>query len=708
MRRTKRCLIILLLSVLSASLLSTNVTAISKDNIPYDSYQFWNYQNGGYAVMPQPDCYVPQFSLGGKELIYEDFIEPTAIAGDKELYILDSGASKIVVLDREYKLSRVITEINYEGETLRFDGARGIYVDSNSNIYICDTQHERIIILNSAGELTRLIGRPVSDVIPETLKFNPISVTVDSRGNLLVLSEGCYYGAMVFDNEYNFTNFFGSNIVSATVFDFIKELITDVFTTDAKRQASLQALPFTFSDLCYDSGFLYTVSDITQNGKGQLRKLTFDGTNIYGGTGESDNIRFGVRGGGTRLANNSYIDSNLIAVALDSYGNVYALDSGYEKVYVYNQRCELITVFGGGMGSGNQIGTFSDSCDITFFGEDCIVLDKTQKTFTTFTVTDYGKNLFKANSAFLEGDYQDAKQYWEKVNLEDPYNQMAYTGIARALIETEDYNTAMEIARKGDDGYSYQLAFYQVRQRFINNHFLWIFIIAAAALIALIWLAFYTKRNSDKALIKNVKLRNFTHIIIHPVNAFGNIRNGAGSVSVASVMLLMLYVSQVLAITSCGFMHRTYDRSNYNSFLTFLGTTGVAILFITLNFLVSTLMQGRGRFKDVYIAVGYSITPLVLYNFLYLILSQVLVYDEASIFFVFETIAWVWTIFLIIIGLTIIHDYEFGSLVKSVAITLIGMVIAVFLGLLVLTLFQNLYNFFRDLIKEFLLHQSLK
>jgi len=134
----------------------------------------------------------------------------------------------------------------------------------------------------------------------------------------------------------------------------------------------------------------------------------------------------------------------------------------------------------------------------------------------------------------------------------------------------------------------------------------------------------------------------------------------------------------------------------------------VAILFITLNFLVSTLMQGRGRFKDVYIAVGYSITPLVLYNFLYLILSQVLVYDEASIFFVFETIAWVWTIFLIIIGLTIIHDYEFGSLVKSVAITLIGMVIAVFLGLLVLTLFQNLYNFFRDLIKEFLLHQSLK
>lgn len=710
MRKIKRLLFALLVSLLICATLCINVSAVSKDSVPYDSYQYWNYQNGGYTVMPQPDVYVPDISLNGNDIIGEAFSEPSAIAGsDIELYVLDSGASRIIVLDKNYQLSRIVENISYNGEALNFDGAQGVYVDKDNILYICDTQHNRVILLNTAGEVIKLITRPVSDIIPETLQFNPISVVKDTRGDILVLSEGCYYGAMVFDSEGNFKNFFGSNMVSTTVFAFIKELITDIFTTDAKRQASLQALPYTFSDFCLRDGFLYTVSDITQNGRGQLRKLTFNGSNIYGGSGESDGIRFGVKGGGTKLANNSYIDSNLISVALDSYGNVYALDSGYEKVFVYNQRCELLTVFGGGMGSGKQVGTFMDACDITFFSGKCVVLDKINKSFTCFNITEYGENLLSANSAFLEGKYAVARDYYEKVRLEDPYNQMAYTGIARALIEEEDYKGAMEMSRKGDDGYSYQLAFYQVRQKFIEKHFIWIFALAIVALTALIWVAFYTKRNSERVLIKNTKLRNFTHIIIHPVNAFGNIRNNnAGSVLIASIVLVALYISKVLAITSCGFMHRTYDRGNYNSFLTLLGTTGIALLFVLVNFLVSTLMQGRGRFGDVYITVGYSVLPLVIYNFLYLILSQVLVYDESSIFFVFETIAWVWTVALIIIGLTIIHDYELGSLVKTVTITLIGMIIAVFLGLLVLTLFQNLFNFFRDLVKEFILHQSLK
>lgn len=710
MKRMKRLLFALLAITIISATLCINVSAVSKDSVPYDSYQYWNYQNGGYAVMPQPDVYVPDISLTGNDIIGEAFSEPSAIAGsENELYLLDSGSSRVIVVDKEYKLSRIIDNISYNGEALKFDAAQGIYVDEDNILYICDTQHNRVILINESGEVIKLITRPVSEIIPETLQFNPISVVKDTRGDILILSEGCYYGAMVFDSEGNFKNFFGSNMVSTTVFAFIKELITDIFTTDAKRQASLQALPYTFSDFCMNDGFLYTVSDITQNGRGQLRKLTFNGSNIYGGSGESDNIRFGIKGNGTKLANNNYINSNLISVALDSYGNVYALDSGYEKVFVYNQRCELLTVFGGGMGSGKQIGTFMDVCDITFFGEKCVVLDKINKNFTIFSITEYGKNLFAANGAFLQGKYEEASGYYEKVRLEDPYNQMAYTGISRALIEKEDYKGAMEIARKGDDGYSYQLAFYQVRQKFIEKHFIWIFILAIVALAALIWVATFTKRNSERVLIKNVKLRNFTHIIIHPVNAFSNIRNNnAGSVLLASIVILMFYVSKVLAVTSCGFMHRTYDRSNYNSFLTLLGTAGVVLLFILVNFLVSTLMQGRGRFGDVYITVGYSILPLVIYNFLYLILSQVLVYDESSIFFVFDTIAWVWTIALIIIGLTIIHDYELGSLIKTVTITLIGMIIAVFLGLLVLTLFQNLFNFFRDVFKEFILHQSLK
>ena len=67
---------------------------------------------------------------------------------------------------------------------------------------------------------------------------------------------------------------------------------------------------------------------------------------------------------------------------------------------------------------------------------------------------------------------------------------------------------------------------------------------------------------------------------VHPIEIAGNIRvNKIGSVIVATVVLILYYISSVSVKTWSGFMY-TLPLQNFNLLYAMLGSVGVVVLWV--------------------------------------------------------------------------------------------------------------------------------
>lgn len=240
----KKYLVLLMVFVLAAFMVVPTVSAAEANTVPYNTYAYWQKGEKREAVEIR-EVFEVVDKVSGYDLGIDAFSMPTDLDCDKDgnLYILDGDNSRIVVVDSQMKLLRVISSPVQNGEEVNFSGASGIYLKEDNTIYIADTNGQRIIVLNPDGSLKRIIGLPDATVIPDDFNYAPIKVLTDSRDYIYVLSSGSYYGALVYSDQGEFLGFYGANSVKSSVVDIFGKLWDRLTQTEAKRANSQQKLP---------------------------------------------------------------------------------------------------------------------------------------------------------------------------------------------------------------------------------------------------------------------------------------------------------------------------------------------------------------------------------------------------------------------------------------------------------------------------------
>lgn len=159
--------------------------------------------------------------------------------------------------------------------------------------------------------------------------------------------------------------------------------------------------------------------------------------------------------------------------ALDS-GIYFALDKVRGHIFGYDEQGNLLYAFGG---SGNMDGYFRLPTALEHMGNDLIVLDSQDASFTVFTPTEYGNLFYKAMAEYDAGDYLASGATWEQVKVLNGNSDMAYIGIGRALMRQGKYEEAMEYFRLKWDTTHYSKAFKQYRKAWVEEHIGWIFLV---------------------------------------------------------------------------------------------------------------------------------------------------------------------------------------------------------------------------------------
>ncbi len=695
--------------------------ADSSQYVSYESYTYWDNITGSGRKMvynrpmfETKDVYTTsEIGEGVEDFAITELIDVCTDV-DGNVYLLDYGKeggalARVIKLDSNYKYLGAIDTVKgaTAEETYTFTGAKNIYVHTDKTLYICDTLGKRVLHTDLDGNLLDTFVLPKPDekngsLIPSDFEFIPVKVVADSRGYIYILSEGSYYGALLYAPDKTFIGFYGANTVTNGILGALDALLNRMFPNNEKKAGDKRALPYTFTDIVIDNkDFIYTATDAAN--QGQLKKLNPGaGNNIL----DSDSVNFADDSVNYTYWNAGGGFKNIITgLAVDDNEFMYALDVNYGRVFVYDAECRMLTAFGGGMNAGTQEGTFYKASAITLKGQDVLVVDQLNNTLTVFTPTEYGEMVLSLTRMTIDGDYVESREGWEEVLKLDKNLQVAYTGLARAYLAEEKYEEAMEVALDGFDRETYALAYKYERQEILADNFVWLFtgvILIAAVVIVLVILHKRRRKTVEVSGDGEVKLMFKT--IIHPGLGFEEIKDKKrGSFRVALVILTLYYVTAVIKVLWGGFLFTAYDPGAFNSLWVFVQSFGLIALWVIANWLVTSLASGKGKVKEIFVVTCYSLVPIIVERLIWIPLSNVLLPEEGSFLGILSTVSLLYTGLILIVGMLRIHDYTMGKFIGTSLLSILGMAAIVFLIILVGILLQQLGGFFVTLFTELLM-----
>ena len=709
MKKITKVIAVFLALILFVSSVPASAVGVIKEttDIGSETYTYWDKSVAGNEAVRSTGMYTFYKTFYNEDFAGVDiksYVDIT-IDNDNNIYLLDNEASSIHIFDKSYNYLRSFATITGpDGTVYDYKGARGIVISNDNVIYICDTENARILLVDTNGNLISVLYLPESGLIPTDFKFRPSKVAVDSSNYIYVLSEGSFYGAILYSPKGEFLGFFGANTVAASVLDFLQTIWEKLTMTDAKKEAAIKKIPYQFTDLYIDKqDFVYTVTGRTTKSveKGQIKRLSPGGLNIL----NSADTTFGLRSSIPMRNDTRYPDIAGLAVSSDNYIFSFDVNSGF--ISVFNDDCKMLNSFGGGATalssnlSGFQDGTFQNITSIDIMdNKDIVILDDTKKCITVYKINDYGKLVIEADTLTRNGDYEKAHPLWNEILTKDRNSQVAYSGIAKTFYAAGDYKQAMEYAKIGYDYNTYSLSYDFVRRDIIERY---VYVFAAIILVIVVALVIFTnyKRKHNIVIIKNNELKLISRVMLHPSEVFTEIKEKkSGSVGLGLILIILFYITSTLKETTSGFLFKSPTNTGFNSLLVLMQSLGLVLLWTICNWAVCTLMNGKGKMREIFIVASYSVIPLIISNIVYSIASNLILESEAAFLSIFVTVMQLFMAFILISGTLIVHDYGFGKFVGTTILSALGILIVIFLGIVVVILVQQLGNFVGTVYRE--------
>ena len=190
------------------------------------------------------------------------------------------------------------------------------------------------------------------------------------------------------------------------------------------------------------------------------------------------------------------------------------------------------------------------------------------------------------------------------------------------------------------------------------------------------------------------------HLILHPFDGFWDLKHEKrGSVRAGTTILAVTVL--VFYYQSVGAGYVSNPQEDYMSFFGALTSLCVPLaLFMIANWCLTTLFEGEGSFKDIYIASTYSLLPMILTIVPATLASNVVVESELKMVSLITTLGFVWLGLLLFFGMMVTHDYSIGKNVVITISTLAGMIAIMFLAILFTTLLGKLVGFVTNIVTE--------
>lgn len=193
-------------------------------------------------------------------------------------------------------------------------------------------------------------------------------------------------------------------------------------------------------------------------------------------------------------------------------------------------------------------------------------------------------------------------------------------------------------------------------------------------------------------------------LIIHPFKGYWDLKyeqNQKGSLKIACIILLLMSVTMVLRKQYTGFIVNDSNPMYLNSVEDIMYVIIPLLLWCVANWSLTTLMEGEGKFSEIFISSCYALIPLIIIYLPWIWMSNYIALEETVFYYYSNSFAAIWFIFLLFVGNMTIHQYTVAKTVGTFILTLLAMGFMAFLGLLFFSLIQQIVSFVFTIYQEF-------
>ena len=680
---------------------------------PYATY---TYSAGG-QVLTSPAAYVPDTVVDASYMGLNGTIDDPRdlfVGPDERVYIVDAASASVKVLDRYYKFLFEINSFNNEhGVPDTFLNPSGVFVN-DKNIYVCDTDNNRIVMFDLEGNYIKIVGKPESNLFEEGSIYKPVACAVDDYGRIFVVSSTTYQGIIVLNDNGDFFGFIGAQKVAISALEIIWRNIQ----TEEQRAQSEEYVSTEFNNITIDKdNFIYvTTSSIAEsdqqgaiNSKSKasdyapVKKLNASGADVMKRNGfypPSGEVRI------VTFSTSSVIvgPSKIIDAAVGPEGTWSIIDEKRSKVFTYDDNGNLLFTFGD---KGTQTGNIDSIEAIAYQGSKILILDKTNDNIITFRRTEYGDLLLTALEHDNNRQYDATIDDWTEILKRNNNFDAAYIQIGKALYRQGQYEEAMDYYKSAYETENYSEAYKEVRKQWANKFFWMIpIVIVVACILVAKFFGFAGKVNKRTALkvgrksLKEELLYAF-HVIFHPFDGFWDLKHEKrGSVRSAFVILLITIVVYFYNSIGQGYIFNPRPSTAMNIMGALSAVLAPLLLWVVANWCLTTLFEGEGSMSDIFTACCYCLTPLPLLILPVTIASNFLTANEGGLISMLSSFAYIWLGILVVLAMQVTHDYSVGKNLLTCVATIVGMAFLMFLGILFSSLMAKIVSFVTNIIEE--------
>lgn len=198
-------------------------------------------------------------------------------------------------------------------------------------------------------------------------------------------------------------------------------------------------------------------------------------------------------------------------------------------------------------------------------------------------------------------------------------------------------------------------------------------------------------------------LRYSLYVSTHPLDGFWDLTHEKrGSIAAANIIIILALFTNVMRLQYTSFLFMKVIWEYVNIARIILGFLIPIVLSCVANWALTTLFDGKGTMKQIHMGIGYALTPYVLIQFPMIFISNLMTVEEGAFYYYINTFSEIWCGILIISAVMMIHDYSLGKALITIAVTVLGMILMIFIFLLFFSLVTDAAAYFISLYKEIL------
>lgn len=666
------------------------------------------------APVPAPQPYELDLTLDGATLGIGSFNMPfdVCVAKDGSLYVSDTGNARVVHIAADLSSATVLDAFQLDGVDDAFTTPGGLAVGPDGSLYVADGDAARVLRFDAGGSVTGAWVQPPPDIegiITEEFVFKPVRVAASPLGGVYVACEGVYDGLMEYDANGVFRGFIGAPRVRPNPLDVFWRW----FSTRAQRARTALFLPTEYTSLDLDArGFIWATE------KSTLKRLNPSGEDVFVPKG------FAPPQGDLPVANDAVQKPSLFTdLVVRPAGMVSVLDLQRGRVFTYDGVGNLLYVFGG-MGLTRTL--FQSPASIAERDGRLFVLDRTLNRLLVFRPLPYALSIHAAVAAYEAGRYDEATARWGEVLAKNVNNDLAYSGIGRALLQEGRFAEAMENFRLGNDRTGYSEAYRLERRQRMATRFGRLVLVLALAVAAL-W-AFF-RFSPVRRLLTAVRLipaapgaeavggrlrRSLAdgihgflyagHVSRRPYDGFYDLKfERRGGIPSAMALLAAFCLAYVYAQQGLAFLFNPRDPRRVNVVVDLASVLAPFLLWCVVNWALSILLEGKGTFREIVMATAYAFTPLTVCLVVSTALSGLAALEEGAYLYLLIGVGGAWSAYLLFAGMLTVHEYTVARTLASIALTVIGIGVVLFVGLLFFSVVNLLIGFVSSVYEELVL-----